>query len=154
MQPKGGDSVEIWTRRLNKLFAESQETYRDIAKATGIPISAIHRYVTGETENIPLDRLEQLAAHFGVKTEYLAGWDREPDAVDRKVLEIDPEFVPGKGYLPENNNDINIYREKMRRQTWHGCVSRPGSSTRLRKSRPGCASSARVIHWMLLTAAG
>lgn len=116
MQPKGGDSVEIWTRRLNKLFAESQETYRDIAKATGIPISAIHRYVTGETENIPLDRLEQLAAHFGVKTEYLAGWDREPDAVDRKVLEIDPEFVPGKGYLPENNNDINIYREKMRRQ--------------------------------------
>ena len=108
--------MEIWTRRLNKLFAESQETYRDIAKATGIPISAIHRYVTGETENIPLDRLEQLAAHFGVKTEYLAGWDREPDAVDRKVLEIDPEFVPGKGYLPENNNDINIYREKMRRQ--------------------------------------
>ena len=108
--------MEIWTRRLNELFTESQETYRDIAKATGIPISAIHRYVTGETENIPLDRLEKLASHFGVKTEYLAGWDREPDAVDLKVLEIDPKFVPGKGYLPENNNGINVYREKMRRQ--------------------------------------
>lgn len=107
MQPKGGDSVEIWTRRLNELFTESQETYRDIAKATGIPISAIHRYVTGETENIPLDRLEKLASHFGVKTEYLAGWDREPDAVDRKVLEIDPNFVPGKNYLPDKSRTQN-----------------------------------------------
>ena len=85
--------MEIWTRRLMELFLESRETYRDISNATKIPVSAVHRYITGETENIPLDRLEKLAAHFGVKTEYLTGWETD-----------------------QGDNDLNGLREQLRRQ--------------------------------------
>lgn len=69
--------MDIWTKRLMELFEQSNSTYRDISKATGIPISALHRYITGTSENIPLDRLTQLAKYFNVKSEYLMGWDTE-----------------------------------------------------------------------------
>ena len=68
--------MEIWTQRLMELFAEKNTTYRDISKATGIPISALHRYISGDTDKVPLDRLEKLANYFEVAIEYLAGWDR------------------------------------------------------------------------------
>lgn len=68
--------MEVWTERLMRLFVESRQTYRDVSKATGIPTSAIHRYLTGETPKIPIDRLEKLAAHFNTTTEYLMGWEK------------------------------------------------------------------------------
>ena len=51
---------------------------------TGIPKSAIQRYATGETEKIPLDRLELLAQALGISSAYLMGWeDRNSDIGER-----------------------------------------------------------------------
>ena len=84
MQLIGGGLVDIWTKRLMELFDQSNTTYREISKATGIPISALHRYITGASENIPLDRLTQLAKYFNVKSEYLMGWETDPPALRPK----------------------------------------------------------------------
>jgi len=53
---------------------------------TGIPKSAIQRYATGETEKIPLDRLELLAQALGISSAYLMGWEEMmDDAPDQEL---------------------------------------------------------------------
>lgn len=61
--------------RLQQAFVKKEYSYGELSKITGIPKSAIQRYVTGETEKIPLDRLEKMAAALGVSSSYLMGWD-------------------------------------------------------------------------------
>ena len=66
----------------NRLYAAletSGYSYGELSKLTGIPKSALQRYATGETEKIPLDRLEKMANALGVSSAYLMGWeDQEP----------------------------------------------------------------------------
>ncbi|MCL2707176.1 MAG: helix-turn-helix transcriptional regulator [Dehalococcoidia bacterium] len=50
-------------------------TYRELSRMTKIPASAIQRYAMGETNKIPVDRLERIASATGVRAEYLLGWD-------------------------------------------------------------------------------
>lgn len=50
-------------------------TYGELSKKTGIPKSALQRYATGETEKIPIDRLELIAKAIGTTTQYLMGWE-------------------------------------------------------------------------------
>ena len=40
-------------------------TYGELAAATGLAKSAIHRYATGQTDKIPTDALEKLAHGLG-----------------------------------------------------------------------------------------
>lgn len=64
--------------RLLQAIQKKEYSYGDMAKLTGIPKSAIQRYATGETEKIPLDRLEKMAFALGVSSSYLMGWE-EPE---------------------------------------------------------------------------
>jgi repressor LexA len=50
-------------------------SYGELSMHTGIPKSALQRYATGETEKIPLDRIELLAKALQVNPTYLMGWD-------------------------------------------------------------------------------
>lgn len=50
-------------------------SYGDLSDKTGIPKSALQRYATGQTEKIPIDRLEKIASAIGVTTSFLMGWD-------------------------------------------------------------------------------
>lgn len=50
-------------------------SYGELSKITGIPKSALQRYATGETEKIPIDRLEQIADATNVSVQYLMGWE-------------------------------------------------------------------------------
>ena len=63
--------------RLHWSIVLSGYSYGDLAKITGIPKSAIQRYATGETEKIPLDRLEKLADALHVSAQHLMGWEEE-----------------------------------------------------------------------------
>lgn len=67
--------------RLMKAMKDNNVTYIELAKATNISKSALQRYATGETEKIPLDRLEAIANAIGVSAAYLMGWEniKEPD---------------------------------------------------------------------------
>ena len=52
-------------------------SYGELAAATGLAKSAVHRYATGETDKIPTSALEKLAAALGVTPTYLTGWEEE-----------------------------------------------------------------------------
>lgn len=61
--------------RLCALMQDQKISIRELSEKTGIPKSAIQRYSTGETEKIPLDRIELLAKALGVSAAYLMGWE-------------------------------------------------------------------------------
>ena len=66
------------SNRILSLIEEKGLSYGELSELTKIPKSAIQRYATGETEKIPLPRIEALADALGVSSAYLIGWGEEP----------------------------------------------------------------------------
>ena len=63
--------------KLRTAMRDKEMSYGELADLSNIPKSAVFRYVTGETEKIPLDRIERMAAALGVSAAYLMGWEPE-----------------------------------------------------------------------------
>ncbi len=53
-------------------------SYGELSASTGLAKSAIHRYATGQTDKIPTEALEKLAAALGVTPAFLTGWEDQP----------------------------------------------------------------------------
>lgn len=70
----------IVSKRILESIERKNVSYGILSELTGIPKSAIHRYATGETPKIPIDRVESIAKALGVTAAYLMGWEEEPDA--------------------------------------------------------------------------
>lgn len=86
-------------QRIFNIMAEKKISYGELSKATGVPKSALQRYATGETDKIPIDRLELIAAALGVNTEYLVGWeDTKP------ILSNDAQHI---GVLYDRADDVD-----------------------------------------------
>ena len=86
-------------QRVLNIMAEKKISYGELSKATGVPKSALQRYATGETDKIPIDRLELIAAALGVNTEYLVGWeDAQP------ILSNDAQHI---GVLYDRADDVD-----------------------------------------------
>lgn len=68
------EELKLMVERLQQSMVESDLSYGDIANITGIPKSAVHRYISGETPKIPLDRLEKIAQAMGVSAAWIMGW--------------------------------------------------------------------------------
>lgn len=66
--------------RILNLITEKDISYGTLSSLTKIPKSALQRYATGETEKIPLDRLEDIAKALHVSAAYLLGWESEESA--------------------------------------------------------------------------
>lgn len=64
--------------RILALIQQQRISYGDLSSITHIPKSALQRYATGETEKIPLDRLEVIAAALHTTPAYLMGWEDAP----------------------------------------------------------------------------
>lgn len=65
------------SQKLQEAMNKSNLSYGEIANLTNIPKSAIHRYISGETPKIPLDRLEKIAQTLGVSAAWVIGWDKQ-----------------------------------------------------------------------------
>ena len=65
------------SERIRKQMELRELSYGELAAATGLAKSAIHRYATGETGKIPTEALEKLARVLGVTPAYLTGWEQE-----------------------------------------------------------------------------
>ena len=63
---------ELSNRILN-LIENRDLSYAELSRLTGIPKSALQRYATGETEKIPVDRLELIAKALGTTSSALLG---------------------------------------------------------------------------------
>lgn len=66
--------MSIRSERIKALIEQSQRSYQDLEKITGIKKSSLQRYASGVTTKIPLDVIEKLSITFGVSQEYLMGW--------------------------------------------------------------------------------
>lgn len=71
-----------YSKRIKQAIDDSKLSYGDLSKITGIPKSALQRYATGETEKIPLDRLELIAEATKVNTAYLLGWTENSSCIE------------------------------------------------------------------------
>lgn len=65
------------SKRILCVITEKDISYGELSKLTGIPKSALQRYATGQTEKIPIDRLQCIAEAIGTTPERLLGWDEE-----------------------------------------------------------------------------
>lgn len=74
--------------RILKSIEESGLSYSELSKSTGIPKSALQRYATGNTEKVPLDRLEAIAKATGVTAEYLICWDKEKTEEEKAISDL------------------------------------------------------------------
>ena len=81
------------SERIKALVEESNMSYQDLEKLTGIKKSYLQRYASGVTTKIPLDVIEKLSAAFNVSQEYLMGWDEKKDSPS------DPELTEGEKIL-------------------------------------------------------
>lgn len=52
-------------------------SYGELAAATGLAKSAVHRYATGQTDKVPTEALEKMAHALGVTPAFLIGWEQE-----------------------------------------------------------------------------
>lgn len=68
------------SKRILSILLDKEISYGELSERTGIPKSALQRYATGQTEKIPIDRLEKIANAIGSSAAYLMGWESAPDA--------------------------------------------------------------------------
>lgn len=70
---------DISKRILNALL-EKGISYSELSEHTNISKSALQRYATGQTEKIPIDRLQRIADAIGTTPAYLMGWADHQDS--------------------------------------------------------------------------
>lgn len=75
------------SNRLLQLINNNNISYGELSKATGIPKSALQRYATGETEKIPISRIELLAKALHTTAQYIMGWD-DKNQLETKAVKI------------------------------------------------------------------
>lgn len=93
------------SKRILACMQEQNISYGELAGETQIPKSALQRYATGETEKVPLDRLEKIAEALHVQTAWLLGWEIEsPTApfqpLSKKTIPLGFEAVPETQAVP------------------------------------------------------
>lgn len=96
-------------RRLHALIVQSGLSYAELAQLTGISKSALQRYATGETEKIPLNRLEALAVALHTTPAALSGWELPERTVPnaaQEELTADLDFFAGFGAESEWDSEI------------------------------------------------
>ncbi len=78
------------SKRILDILLNKEISYGELADKTGISKSALQRYATGQTEKIPIDRLEKIAAAIGSSAAYLMGWEPE----DRPTIPTASNILP------------------------------------------------------------
>ena len=78
--------MSLRSERIKQLIEESNMSYQELEKVTGIKKSSLQRYATGVTTKIPLDVIEKLSVTFNVSQEYLMCWDKKEASPDKLAL--------------------------------------------------------------------
>jgi len=83
------------TSKLTDAFNNSRMTFEELSDKTGIPKSALHRYMTGETPKIPLDRFEIICKALDLDAAATLGWTYSWDHTIHEwpKVELPPEIT-------------------------------------------------------------
>ena len=87
--------------RLLAAYEESGLSYSELSRLTGIPKSMIQRYLAGNVERIPIERMDSLCKVFHLDINELLGWS-EPDRDGRIMRSVTPE----QNYLLDASHDL------------------------------------------------
>lgn len=85
--------MSIRSDRIKQLIEQSQHSYKELERITGIKKSSLQRYASGVTAKIPLDVIEKLSATFGVSQEYLMGWEEKEKDPNSEVSELESRLL-------------------------------------------------------------
>ena len=105
------EQMQQIAQRLQTAMQRSGLSYGDIATITNIPKSAVHRYISGETPKIPLERLEKISKALSISAAWAMGWDDEDNQKSNNKSNVVEYFT-----LHEKNL-INAYRSKPEMQS-------------------------------------
>lgn len=83
------------SKRLLQLIEDNDISYGELSKKTNIPKSALQRYATGETEKIPITRIEVIAKALNTTAKFIMGWD-ENESYNNDIFSI-----PGINPIPK-----------------------------------------------------
>ena len=83
------------SKRLLQLIEDNDISYGELSKKTNIPKSALQRYATGETEKIPITRIEVIAKALNTTAQFIMGWD-ENESYNNDIFSI-----PGLNPIPK-----------------------------------------------------
>ncbi len=113
------------SKRILELLEKKKISYGELSKLTKIPKSALQRYATGETEKIPLDRLELIAKYLNVDAAYLMGWKEE--SFDYKntikftgVIPIYGTIAAGEPIFAEQNIIDSVLTDEIHPEDFFG----------------------------------
>lgn len=67
-------------RRIKRLREDLRLTQEDVAEKVGVAIQTIYKYENEIVTNIPLDKLEKIAAVLNTSPSYLMGWEEKRTA--------------------------------------------------------------------------
>lgn len=83
------EETERICERIRMLIERQDLSYAELAAKSGVPKSAIHRYATGQTTKIPMDRIMKLASVLNTSAAWIMGWqEKEPPETDGKAKEL------------------------------------------------------------------
>lgn len=88
------------SKRILDTIVSKEISYGELSDRTGISKSALQRYATGQTEKVPIDRLEKIADAIGVTTSFLMGWEDHSEAKPSKTIPHGFSPMPETERLP------------------------------------------------------
>lgn len=98
------------SERIKQLIEQSQKSYQELEKITGIKKSSLQRYASGATAKIPLDVIEKLSKTFNVSQEYLMGWTEteknKPSPEEPKLNEGEQLLLDLFRKIPEDKQGL------------------------------------------------
>ena len=68
-------------------------TQEELGSCCGASKQTIFKYETGVITNIPLDKVEMIAAKLNVSPAYLMGWDDVPNSSELTDIELDSNLL-------------------------------------------------------------
>lgn len=94
--------------RLLSLITFNHTSYGELSKLTGIPKSALQRYATGETEKIPITRIELMAKALHTTAAYIMGWSDSVYDLNPPDISTDNVTFPVIGNVAAGFDNIAI----------------------------------------------
>ncbi len=118
-----------WLDRLKELKKESKETYKSIAKKTGIPQTTIEKLFSGRTKDPKMNMMDQIVRCLGFSIDELIenkGNERNLTDPEREIIDEYRELDTGgreyvKRVLLHEFNRVRIARQNAAKQ-WYSAI--------------------------------
>ncbi len=95
------------SERLLEAYKASGYSYAELSQKTGIHKSVIHRYLTGDVERIPIERLDAICNVLGLDVNELLGWNEPHDGKIRRTI------TPQQSCLLDASEDLTDREREM-----------------------------------------